>query len=581
MNSFSSFSKMLLGVLFVLFLSASVAFADEAGEYVDGEVMVVLKNRLGELSSANIARAATDGYIDEVARSVGSQTIRTYAALSASGGNVIARMQSFGKTTEEMIAELAENPDVLAVSPNYIMQERKSPDDPYYTDGTLWGLSKINAETAWDTTTGANNVYIVVMDSGIDMTHPDLKANFAEEYSRNFIDSSLGRDVTDGLGHGTHVAGIAAAVGNNKVGTTGVCWNAKIISLKVLDDRGYTTSSSLANAFDYLLELMEENPDMKIPVVNLSLGGWYSFAPQNSAQDATWYLYKALDIMNETVIVVASGNDGAEVGAPAPANVGSYIKKGYYSYPESYQGLDNMISASSITSTNGASTTTNWSSKYLHLAAPGVDITSTWKNNTYGSKTGNSMAAPYIAGSVALLASANSDMTASELKSHLLKTANSRVNPDASPSYAPQIASDTKISKYGLLNIGSAMTTTPTSVSVSDISLVRSTSSTSPGASAMMIATVSPEEATDKALSWSSSNTAVATVNQAGVVTMIAEGATTITARATDGSGVRGSYALTVGTKSGSSGGGGCDAGSAALFALFAAGVATLRLKRR
>jgi hypothetical protein len=194
-------------------------------DYRSGEVLVVLKNNVGQLSAAALDESSSSGYIRGVADSAGADVIRAYSSLSQSSGEIFAHLRSDTKTTDEMIAELEGNPDVIAVSPNYIVRALEQPNDPDY--GRLWGMSRIGANTAWNVTTGDPGIYVAVLDSGIQQNHPDLMANADTAYSKNFTTASLWgnrNDFNDEHGHGTHVSGTIGAVGNNGVGVGGVTW---------------------------------------------------------------------------------------------------------------------------------------------------------------------------------------------------------------------------------------------------------------------------------------------------------------------------------------------------------------------
>jgi subtilisin family serine protease len=579
----------------VLALSPAISAAESAKlkKYAPGEVLVVLKHKADGTGARSLSRAASESFAREVAHSVGAKAARTYAALSTVGDGVFALLKSDTKSAEELLADLKDNPDVISASPNYIKYALSAPNDPYYQDGTLWGMDRINAPAAWDVTVGDENVHVAVMDTGIMSGHEDLAGNFSA-YSRNFTEDQNGHvnpnAFGDEDGHGTHVSGTIGGVGDNEKGVVGVNWRAKIITLRVLGEDGTGKTSWQVDAMNYLIELLEKNPGLRVPAVNLSLGGPESLTPEEQVGTPEWLAFKALDRLNKMVIVVAAGNNAFEVGAPAQYSVTNadgdvVFDSGDYEYPASLVGIDNLIVVGSIDSGDGASEFSNWSSKFVHMVAPGGKIMSTYNDGSYFSESGTSMATPHVTGAAALLASHYPTWNAAQLKSHLLLTSNLNVNPETEGvtidppieglPITRQIAGDYKLSKFGLLDVGKAMTATPReSVPAVGVALIPDKTATlEVGQTGIFGAIVSPEEATDKRLTWTSLTPAVATVDEKGTVTGRAAGSSIIVASAS--SGIQASVPVHVVSKSGptpapvqSSGdGGGCNSGAFGILA--------------
>jgi subtilisin family serine protease len=588
MKKFKTLSLVLLSILLLI---APYAYADS--EYIEGEVLVVLRDNAVAPQADTFQKqsertvGATDTLVRNAAEKAGAAPVKTYQALSRTGNGIVALLKSDSKTTDELISDLLENPDVVSVSPNRkIYAMATTPNDTEFD--SLWGLNMINAPDAWDITSGDANIYVAVLDSGIDEKHLDLADNFDSKYSLDFTgEGNDVNDVNDGNGHGTHVSGITGAVGNNSIGVSGVNWRAKIIMLKVLDKNGYGKLSWTVCAIDYLMKLLLDY-GLLIPAVNMSYGGYESVTPDKYVGSAEWIAFKKLDDTGKTVIVTAAGNDGFEVGVKAPYKVvGSdgktQINEGDVVYPASMIGLNNMIVVGSLGPTKKASYFSNWSSKYVHVAAPGGDskvsvptILSTVPGG-YGCMEGTSMAAPFVTGSIALLASSKSheNLNASQLKAHLLSTSSTDINPQSTvTTITHKKASDKKISKYGLIDIGEAVNTQyDSSVSVTGITLIAPQTSLTAGKSMYIAAEIEPQNASDKTLTWSSSDDSVAAVNSSGYVSALSEGSATITATSTPPSHIKGVKQINVTLKdesgsNGGGGGGGCDMGTFASLGL-------------
>ena len=231
-----------LSSLIIILLMAAVSFASDV---VPGDVIVVLRNtsdsRISSLSQAGGIKSLSA--VQSFAKSSNVSIKSTYDALSEQGDYMFMLVHSDTKDENELLREIKSRPDVIAASLNRtskLLEDIKTPNDPQYWQ--LWGMEAINAPYAWNFSTGSGDVYVAVIDSGVDYDHEDLRENFSHEYSRNFVgygsagyDPSAYQDVHD---HGSHVSGTIAAVGNNGKGVAGANWKAKIISLRVADRRG-------------------------------------------------------------------------------------------------------------------------------------------------------------------------------------------------------------------------------------------------------------------------------------------------------------------------------------------------------
>ena len=298
----------------------------------------------------------------------------------------------------EVVAQLNQSSAVEFAEPNYLVQTADTiPNDPNWSN--QYGPANIQAPQAWDITTGSSAVVIAVIDTGAALSHPDLaskiwtnpgetgggkETNGVDDDGDGYIDDWRGWDFVNGdnnpqddNGHGTHVAGIAAAASNNGVGVAGVAWGARVMPLKVLDNTGSGSESNVAAAM-----IWAANHGARI--INLSLGG---SSPSSVMEDAVTYAY-----LNGVTVVAAAGNENT-LGVL---------------YPAAY---DNALAVASTNASNNRSSFSNYGPE-IDLAAPGSGIYSTvptgsctfCRSDGYNTLSGTSMATPHVAGVAALLA---------------------------------------------------------------------------------------------------------------------------------------------------------------------------------
>jgi thermitase len=311
----------------------------------------------------------------------------------------------------DVVIRLNQSPAVEFAEPNYLVQAADTlPNDPKWS--SQYGPINIQAPQAWDITTGSSAVVIAVIDTGVDLGHPDLAAkiwanpgesgggresNGIDDDGDGFVDDWRGWDFVnndntpqDDNGHGTHVAGIAAAASNNGVGIAGVAWGARVLPLKVLNGGGGGSVSGVAAAMMWAA-------DHGANVINLSLGG-----PTRSSamEEAVNYAY-----FKGVTVVAAAGNNNA-LGVL---------------YPAAY---DNAIAIASTDAGNNRSTFSNYGPE-VDLAAPGTSIYSTyWSNGSaYATLSGTSMATPHVAGVAALLAGRPGFDTPDKIRAAMQSTA--------------------------------------------------------------------------------------------------------------------------------------------------------------
>jgi len=321
-------------------------------------------------------------------------------------------------STDEVLSNLNNNPNIEYAEPNYISKLSSSPSmEPYFNK--MWGLNNtttkgidINVENAWKTTTGNPNLVVGIIDTGIDYNHKDLKSNIwinTKEIAGNGIDDDSDGYIDDYNGwnfadnnnnsfddnsHGTHVSGIIAA-SSNGIGTVGVAPSVKVMPLKAADDQGDLYTSDVISAIQYGIS-------HGVKLFNCSFGG----------EDFSQTEYDAFKSSN-ALFVCAAGNGDANGNGMSNDNA---IKD----YPASYD-LPNIISVASIEMDGTLSSFSNYGVVSVDIAAPGSDIYSTVPGG-YDYKSGTSMATPYVTGVAALVLSTNMNLTPIEVKNCIMKS---------------------------------------------------------------------------------------------------------------------------------------------------------------
>jgi subtilisin family serine protease len=339
----------------------------------------------------------------------------------------------------EALSRIQGAAEIEYVEPNYIYQHNATSNDPYYTNGSLWGMyggstSPSNqfgshAGVAWaNNRTGSSTVVIGIIDEGVMHSHPDLNANIwrnpgeiagngIDDDGNGYIDDVYGWDFDgndnstyDGAhdDHGTHVAGTIGGVGGNGTGVAGVVWNVKMITAKFLGRNG-GTSANAVKSVDYLTDLKTRHGLHLVATNNSWGGGGYSQA-----------LYDAIERSNKANIlfIAAAGNGGSD-GVGDDNDVTP-------SYPASYVN-SNIIAVASITNTGAKSGFSNYGATSVDIGAPGSGINSTLpsKNGSasYGSYSGTSMATPHVCGAAALYAASNPSANAATIKNAIMSSA--------------------------------------------------------------------------------------------------------------------------------------------------------------
>lgn len=328
-----------------------------------------------------------------------------------------------------LVSQYSKLPEVEYAEPNYDIEidegegplEPILPHDPQFND--QWALANsgqrggkqgadISATIAWATTTGSDKVVVAVLDSGVDYTHEDLFENMwlrpddmppyedselgviDDEHGFNAIDTAS--DPMDDNGHGTHCAGIIGAEGENDIGIAGVNWKVQIMPLKFMNAGGFGTTKDAIEAINYVIE--RKKAGVNVRIISAS---WGSTQRSRALEDAIRKAYE-----NDILFVAAAGN--------ATANNDRTPH-----YPSSYN-VPNVISVAALDRHDELASFSNYGAKSVAIAAPGVDILSTWLGNAYEEKSGTSMATPVVAGVAALVLAEHPRMSVDDLKKKLL-----------------------------------------------------------------------------------------------------------------------------------------------------------------
>jgi subtilisin family serine protease len=316
-----------------------------------------------------------------------------------------------GQPLNQTLAQLKADPRVEYAEPNSIVYSAITTfSDPQL--GDQYYLDTVKAPRAWDFTHGQKGVTVAVIDSGVDLQNPDLQGQIAETYNSN----KGGTDVTDDAGHGSWTTGIIGAIGNNNVYGTGLAWNTKIIHIKAdLDDLpGAFTKASIVSAIHLAV-------DKGARVINMSLGG-----PSSSQAELDAINYA---LSHNVVVVAASGNSGDNQqeypsSYPGVISVGA---TGYYDQPTFFSTFNGNVI----------------------LSAPGLHICNTGRAQVFACGDGTSASSPIVAGAAAMLLSANSDLTADQVKAILIAS--------ATPAPGKQVGQRDDHYGYGILNIAKAL----------------------------------------------------------------------------------------------------------------------------
>lgn len=346
---------------------------------------------------------------------LGSRILRTFPHI---GNLQIVKLPGFVNVSNA-IAFFQRSGLVEYAEPDYYVHPLAEPDDQFFV--YQWSLENtgqygatpgcdIDATNAWDIQSSASNVIVAVVDTGIRYTHEDLAPNLWHNpqentdgytndlYGINLVDNGRGNgDPWDDYGHGSHVAGIIGAAGNNGVGIAGICWNVQLMALKFIDTNGNGTISDAITCLDFARSHGAK-------VVNASWGspGFQSVA-----------LYDAINSLRDAGIlfVTAAGNSGENNDGPNAL------------FPATYSAsLDNVIAVAGTDWHDNMPSWSNYGQNSVQLAAPADPVFSCWNgsDHDYEYDAGSSMAAAHVSGACALVWGEYPNLTALQVKDRVL-----------------------------------------------------------------------------------------------------------------------------------------------------------------
>jgi len=388
-----------LGTLGILCLAAGLASAAPSPQkFVMDELIVQFKAGVHKAGSDSVLKGAGAAEAEEIPQ------LR------------VKRIKVPAAARDKIKAALAKNPNVSFVEENYLAEPLATPNDPSYV--SQWHLPKIAAPAGWDITTGSSTVDIAILDTGVDPAHPDLAGKLLPGF--NFYTNTS--DTHDVYGHGTKVAGSAAAMANNAAGVAGVAWQNPIMPLVISDSTGYATYARMASAMTYAV-------DHGVRIINISFGGSTSSSTLQNAVNYAW-------------------NKGAVIFAAAS----NYNTSTPY-YPAA---CTNVVSVSATDANDAKASFSNYGST-IDIAAPGVSILTTTNGGGYGSVSGTSFSSPIAAGLGALILSVNPTLTNAQVVDIITRNADDIGTPGFDQYFG-----------YGRINVLKSLTAAKNAVALSD-----------------------------------------------------------------------------------------------------------------
>ena len=342
---------------------------------------------------------------------------------------------------DRLVSGLESHAEGVLIERNYRLRALQTPDDPCLS--YRWDLNFIRAYSAWDLNTGSDTVYVAVLDSGVDYNNPDLRDNIwlntgenctngVDDDGNGYVDDCYGvnllcypqgnydpnapgcnrPDAMDDNGHGTSVASVVGAVGNNSILITGVNWRVKIVPCKFLDSSGGGDIAGEIGCLNYILDLKRKR-GLNIVAVNASYGAVY---PDSQIQKD-----KIGELAKEGILYVTAGGNENLNNDEVSMNPCNY-------------DLGNMLCVGAVNSSGERSWFSNYGFNKVKVSAPGEGIVTLQAGNTgtrctdLVSESGTSLATPFITGAVALLKSSNPFLNYSQVRKRILTTGRNNIS---------------------------------------------------------------------------------------------------------------------------------------------------------
>jgi hypothetical protein len=362
----------------IFWFSILIAGAREHPRFVPGQLLI--KTRPGVTESALAAK-------------LGARGANSRLALRHLNVRVVKVSE---ENADALLAALKNDPDIEFAERDYLAEAAFVPNDPDVENE--WHLSKIQAFQAWGGTVGRSDVVVAVLDSGVNVNHPDLAGRLLPGY--DFVNGT--QSITDDFGHGTAVSGVIVANGNNGQGVAGIAFGCSVLPVKVMDNNGFASYSTIAAGIKYAV-------DNGARIINLSIAGT---SPSITLQEAIDYAWS-----NNVVVVAAAGNTAdTTVQYPAACN--------------------HVLSVSATSPGDSLSYFSSYGS-YVKISAPGETIWTTQNtlNNPYGAWRGTSFASPVVASVAALVLSANPTLSNDQVVSLLEQSADDLGAPGYDTSF--------------------------------------------------------------------------------------------------------------------------------------------------
>ncbi|RMG23629.1 MAG: peptidase S8 [Armatimonadetes bacterium] len=337
---------LLVALLLPIAALAQLPGAKTSNDYVPDEVLV--KFRSGGVYTERMAHMMVGATVVQEWEFIGVQRVKLPKSVSV----------------EQAITFYSSLRNVEFAEPNYIAHATFTPNDTFWN--LQWGAQRIQCAPAWDITQGDPSIVIAILDTGVQFSNPDIAGKTVSggwDYANNDSDPS------DDNGHGTNVAGIAAAATNNNVGIAGVGFNCKILPIKVLNASGSGT-------YGWIISGIDRARQQGAKVINMSLAGGSPSSSLEAAVNAAWNA--------GIVLAAAAGNSGST----------------QQMYPAAYV---NCIAVGASDQNDRRASFSQYGSSWVDVAAPGVNIAGPWNDGNWYYVSGTSQACPHVAGQAALI----------------------------------------------------------------------------------------------------------------------------------------------------------------------------------